>query len=311
MALDAATRRAFTSLVACAAIDGRIADAERQYLARKASEFGISRGEADEFIQKGLQGAFTVAIPPTPAGKQALFDEMLDIVCADGRLESQEKQLMLRFSSHLGVDPGDLGQRVRERLNQRRNEQAAPQAQTPHVHGSPALPQTPVGQAPRVAPAPPAQPRSVAPKPEPVMIIEDKRPPQPPRTVVAPPANIGPTQVAASRVVNSPVPVRLGDEPQANPLLQGRASLLDAAPGPISLGGPIAMSSQDISPITRELVKNSIRFDGREEAIAYVQRTCGVTDAAAAARLVDKLIAEDPECVPGSQKQKNVRQPSR
>jgi len=298
MALDAATRRAFTSLVACAAIDGRMADAERQYLARKAAEFGISRGEADEFIQKGLQGAFTVAIPPTPAGKQALFDEMLDIVCADGRLESQEKQLMLRFSSHLGVDPGELGQRVRERLNQRRNDQA-PAAQAPRVHG-----------------APPSQPRPVAPKPEPVLVIEEPKrpvmpPPPPPKPVVAPPANIGPTQVAASRVVNSPVPVRIGEEPHANPLLQGRPSLLHSAPGPISLGGPVSMSTQDISPITRELVKNSIRFGGREDAIAYVQRTCGVTDAAAAARIVDKLIAEDPECVPGSQKQKHVRQPSR
>lgn len=309
MPVDAATRRAFTSLVAAACIDGRVSEPEAAYLRAKAGEFGIARGEADEFIQQGQQGRFTVAIPPTPAGKQALFDELLDVVCADGRLESQEKQLLLRFSSHLGVDPGDLGLRVRERLNRRRND--APSAPPPRPTSTPrAEPVMIIDDVrPKPAPPPPPPPRrpeSAPPRPEPVRIAEIR--PQP---------TVGPSQLGGQRladavgVTKSAEASQAGAQKAATPMIADMPSmqkfrersdqgvvekLMALPPGPVTLGER-TVSQDEISPITRGLVAGMLRFDGREAAIRYLATT-GISDVAAATRIVDRVIAEDPSLVP-------------
>jgi uncharacterized tellurite resistance protein B-like protein len=236
--VDAATRRAFTSLVAAACIDGRVAEEERRYLMRKAGEFGIAQPEAEGFIRQGTEGRFTVSIPPTPAGKEALMGELIDLACVDGRVEAQEKQLLTRFASHIGLDAGDLGNRVRERMNRGRNSPAA------------------------------------------------REPKQPSR-------------------VEPPAPIKLDTPPP--PALPESPNLLALSPGPVKLSGPTSPGAGDLSPITRELVKSVIRFDGREEAVEYLLRSCGFADANDARRVVDRIIADEPDCAAGSQKVRRGR----
>jgi uncharacterized tellurite resistance protein B-like protein len=96
---DNARRRAFTSLIAVACADKKVNDAERQYLYRKAREFGIPSAEADNLIREGLEGRFTLSLPPTPAGKQALLQELIEVACVDGRIEQWESHLLMRFAS--------------------------------------------------------------------------------------------------------------------------------------------------------------------------------------------------------------------
>jgi len=242
--VDAATRRAFTSLVAAACIDGRVSSEERRYLDRKAQEFGVPASEADDFIRQGMEGRFTVAIPPTPAGKQALFEELMDVACADGKLEGQERQLLKRFSTHLGFDADDLSQRLMERLNMKR----------PARKEAPA-PKEPPPQLDRVD------------HPGPIKFVDAPSSPPPPRPAAPPPDH---------------------------------EDLLAVKPGPITLGAPSRLDSDGISPVTRELVKSVIRFEGREAAVEYLLRTCGFTNPNDARAAVDRLMVSDPDCKPGA-----------
>jgi hypothetical protein len=264
MAADIASRRAFASLVAAACVDGKIADPERGLLARKARELQLSTAELEDFLQQGLQGRLTVAVPPTPLGKQALLEDLIRVACADGRVEQPERALLMRYGGMLGIDPQDLGQRVRDGLNRSRNVTREPQPQ-------------PQARAPQ--PPPKRKEPSRVDHPEPIRYVDEKQ-------VMPEPAS--------------------HDRPQPE-AMSSRENLLAVAPGPIRIGSMAAHATDGLSPVTQELVKNSIRFDGRDEAVEYVLRTCGISDRAEAQRLVDKIIADDPNCKPGSLKSKHGR----
>lgn len=253
--VDAAVRRAFTSLVAAACTDGRLSSGERALLLDKATALEIPTREFEEFLREGQQGKLTVAVPTTNEEKQRLLTELIDVVCSDGRVESQEKQILLRFAHHVGVDAGDLGVRVRERMNRRRNEAPRPQA-------------------------PKARSRPVD---ERVLILDDMRSPE------APPQQPRPQNPPSASVVSQSPAIHVQT---------GEAAIPVRPYGPIRLGPTKLEAAGDLPPITRELVKNVVRFDGRDEAVSYVQRTCGITDMQEAGRIVDRLIAEDPDCKP-------------
>ncbi|MBI2930290.1 MAG: TerB family tellurite resistance protein [Planctomycetes bacterium] len=261
MASDASARRTFSSLVAAAFIDGRLTDAERQFLYQRAQQLGLSRAEAEDVMRLGQQRNLTVAIPATLSGKQALFDDLLEIVCSDGRAEVQERQMLGRFATHLGMDPGDFAQRLKDRLNRRRSD--APPVTAPRR------------EAERIE------------HPQPVQFIEE------PARAIKPPS--------------SPEPARTAPEAPLNPMMEGSENLLAAKPGPISLNTPMSLSPGDLPPITRELVRNAIRFGDRDEAVQYVLRHCGISDMEEARRIVDRMMAEDPECKAGAPKLRYVQ----
>jgi uncharacterized tellurite resistance protein B-like protein len=254
---DIVTRRAFASLVAAACVDGKIAAPERALLDRKAQEMKISPAEVEDFVRNGLAGKLTVSIPPTPLGKQAMLEDLIRISCADGRVEQPERGLLMRYGTMLGIDPQELGQRVRDGLNRSRN-RPSPE---PEV------------RAPRVD------------HPEPVKFMDESAR----REEAASPRRADPPE--------APVP----------PSMAGGRNLLAVAPGPVALAPPSFRTFDGLSPVTLELVKSVIRFDGVDEAVAYLGRSCGIVDRAEARRIVDKILAETPDCKPGSQKIKHAR----
>ncbi len=241
---DLAARRAFASLVAAACVDGKVADAERAILARKAKELRLSDAEVEDYLQQGLQGKLTVAVPPTPLGKEALLEELIRMTAADGRVEQAERQLLMRFGTLLGMEAQELGQRVRDGLNRKRTD------------------------APRDPAPPPARERKRVDHPEPIKFMDD-----------------------AARTQDSPMPVHF--DPSAPTAMGGstRENLLAVSPGPIRIAPAVVSEVPELSPITLELVKNVIRFDGVDAAVDYMIRTCQIPDAQQARRIVDKIVA--------------------
>lgn len=159
--VDAADRRAYATLVAAACVDGDLTPPEREVLHRKATEYDIPVGVMRELIDQGVQGRLAVAVPPGRTDREALLDDLIDIACADGRIEAPEHHLLAKFASHLGIQLPELRARVRKRLEHkpkeltRKQERPAPPGperpvapSTPPVADVPPLPPGPVPLAP-------------------------------------------------------------------------------------------------------------------------------------------------------------------
>ena len=116
---DPASRRAFSTLVAAACVAGDLASPEREVLHRKATEYDIPVGLMREIIDQGVQGRLAVAVPPDAAQREALFDDLIDVACADGRIEAPEHHLLAKFAAHLGLQLSDLVAQRREAERER------------------------------------------------------------------------------------------------------------------------------------------------------------------------------------------------
>ena len=86
--IDPATRRNYSSLVAAAFADGVLTDDERLVLHRKATEMNVSIREMNEMIAEGEQGKLSVGIPTSTREREELLESLIDVVCADGRVEA-------------------------------------------------------------------------------------------------------------------------------------------------------------------------------------------------------------------------------
>lgn len=236
---DPQARRSFGTLVAAAFVDGTLSDEERLILSRKATELNIPLKVVNELIDHGRHGKLPIAIPQTREGKEKLLDDLMDITCADGRIEQPEHHLLAKFASHLGIALADLRARVRQRMEVR-----------------PA--RAPARIEPRIEP--PAREGQI----REMRREEMSKPPDAP-AAVAPPLPLG--------------PIRL-DEPK--------------------LGPPAGGTLEKIPPVTLQLLKQAIMFEGDADALRYVERTMSVTRPEAQ-EIVRAILAAFPELKPGSQ----------
>lgn len=248
--VDPNDRRAFCTIVAAACVDGDLSEHERQVIHRKATEYDIPIGLVREIIDLGVQGKLAVAVPPGQAERETLLDDLIDVACADGRIEAPEHHLLAKFASHLGLALPDLRARVRQRLQEK------PAAPTPKratvVDRRPPPPPPPAVPAPR-----PSAPREKKPEPE-----RTVAPPTPPVTEV-------PTYV--------PGPVTL-------------------TPGALLQDGKVG----DLPPVTLHLIKQSVMFETRTDALHYIERTLTVTKQEAE-KLLQQILEAFPDLKPGSE----------
>src|SRR5688500_18087412 len=113
---DSNARRSFSALVAAAFVDGKLSEPERIALQRKAVERSIPTGLVRELLRMGEQGRLTIEIPSAPQDRNALLHDLIDVVCADGRVEASEHHAIAQFASRIGIALPDLRARVRERM---------------------------------------------------------------------------------------------------------------------------------------------------------------------------------------------------
>lgn len=271
--VDVNARRRLCTLVAAAFIDGKFGQEERAVIRRKGGEMGFSPAGIDEIIELGRKGALAISVPPTQKLKEDLLEDLIDVVCADGRIEPGENHLLMKFAGQLGLQVHDLGERVRRRLGQGRRPAPQPAEAEVVVIDEPAPPKTPGGF---------FHQHGVA-KPEP------RRAPQPPPPPSKPPAEAFPIAPQPA-LVGGPellgVPERLGE-----PLTQRPA-------GPVRLDDPqlaVNVTGGSLGMITLELVRQRLLLEGRESAALYLKEFCGVSEPAEAARIVEEIARKTPE----------------
>jgi uncharacterized tellurite resistance protein B-like protein len=189
--IDPAVRRNFSTLVAAAFADGLLTEDERLILHRKATDMGVSAREMNEMIALGEQGRISIGIPTSTREREEMLDVLIDIVCADGRVEASEHNFLLKYASHLKIALPDLRQKIKTRMEHRgiRGTRIDPQVRPTRTTPAPAAP-------PPAAPPPP--PPSIGPNPN------------PPRPGPSPaPAPVGPIRLDAPKLVDP----RVGDLP--------------------------------------------------------------------------------------------------
>jgi len=255
--VDVASRRTLCTLVAAAFIDGKFDKTERDVVYRKGKNLGIPVEMIDEIVELGKKGALAVSVPPTQKQKEDLLNDLIDVVCADGRLEPAENHLLMKFASQMGITVHDLGERVRRQMGQARRPTPV-RDEVVIVEDAPPVPKrkTPVRQ-PDVLP--PRRPEVVL---EAVMPVISPSKPIPPDQPVG---NIEPSADIVKPL--PPGPIRLA---------------------PPSLGG--GSLEAELGAITLQLVKQTLSFEGPEKARAYLEQSCGISDPAKVERILEELL---------------------
>lgn len=170
---DAAARRKFEALVAAAFADGYLAEAEKDILERKGARMGISTRDLREILGLGQQRKLSIGIPGSAAEREALLEDLIEVVAADGRVEAPEYSLLARFAETLKIALPELRQRVNRRMQagndrnartqvRREPPREAPRPAVPATE-SPVLPPSPMVEPPTLMQAPP--PMSAPPPP--------------------------------------------------------------------------------------------------------------------------------------------------
>ena len=114
--VDAATRRKFEALVSAAFVDGILAPSEREVLQQKAAQLKIHAREMNEIIAMGEQRKLSVSLPATALERDALLEDLIEVVSADGRVEAPEYHLLARFAETLKISLSELRTRVNRRM---------------------------------------------------------------------------------------------------------------------------------------------------------------------------------------------------
>ena len=104
------TRDHFRFLLAAALVDGSIGEKEKPVLLEAASSLGIEPAEVSvlvrELVASVRAGKSILAdLPDDTAGKTAIFEGMIGVVTADGKVDPREIELFRRLAPRFGMTP--------------------------------------------------------------------------------------------------------------------------------------------------------------------------------------------------------------
>lgn len=95
--------RLFRNLVAAAAVDGEIADAERRVLAYFARGLGVEEAEYLAAVVEATTGALKLVVPKEAAERAWMIGTLAKVIEADGRVSEREIGLYRAFARRVGV----------------------------------------------------------------------------------------------------------------------------------------------------------------------------------------------------------------
>ena len=95
-------------LLAMAAADDRMCEAELGFLSQKAVELGVSEDEFHDALQDAVRGEVQLAVPPGVADRRALLKDLILMMAADGTLQDREKELFANIAATMGLTSEDL-----------------------------------------------------------------------------------------------------------------------------------------------------------------------------------------------------------
>jgi uncharacterized tellurite resistance protein B-like protein len=224
---DPATRRKFEALVSAAFIDGILAAPERQVLRKHAGTLRLSTRDVDEIIAQGEQRKLSITLPPSSEERDALLEDLIEVVSADGRVEAPEYHLLARVAETLRIPLPELRSRVNRRMQAREARDAGARRET-------------VRQA---APAPKRPDPPPPPAFEPPKFAAEALPP------MAPP----PASPAAE--ISFPKEVKVADLPPVTLQLLRQSIMFDSESDSIAnIGRTLGVTADEAAEVRRKIV---------------------------------------------------------
>jgi tellurite resistance protein len=99
------------------AADGIITDDEREFLRRVIERFGLSEEErADRVVQSDPGRATRTLRTFSPDDQARVMALLVDAAVADGKVEPEERALLLASAAALGIEACALEERIARRL---------------------------------------------------------------------------------------------------------------------------------------------------------------------------------------------------
>lgn len=97
--------------------DGVINPEEREFLARVVTRFGLTQEERDDLVVPSDPGRATKTLRTLAADDQSRVMALLvEAAIVDGRVEPEERALLLASAATLGIDACALEERIARRL---------------------------------------------------------------------------------------------------------------------------------------------------------------------------------------------------
>ena len=101
------------------AADGEIADAEREFLRKVVERFGLPEREAGPFSENDIGRATTTLRTLSPDVRGRVMALLVEAAVADGRIDPQERALLLATAATLGIEATALEERIAGRMRAR------------------------------------------------------------------------------------------------------------------------------------------------------------------------------------------------
>jgi len=98
----------FRHILAMAAADGHINDAELEFLSNRAMQLGIKDDEFEQMLQDIIQNKSTLEIPPDKGDRRTLMKDLVRMMAADGKLDQREKMLFARIAAVMDLSNEEL-----------------------------------------------------------------------------------------------------------------------------------------------------------------------------------------------------------
>ena len=95
-------------LLAMAAADERMNEAELGYLQERVAQLGISQEDFHDAVQVAVAGEIPLTIPNGTAERRLLLKDLIRMMAADGRLDPREKELFAHVAATMGLSSNDV-----------------------------------------------------------------------------------------------------------------------------------------------------------------------------------------------------------
>lgn len=95
-------------LLAMAAADNRMNEAELGFLSERAVELGVTEDEFHQVLQDAVKGEIQLPIPTAPAERRALLKDLILMMAADGDLEKREKEMFASVAVAMDMTAEDM-----------------------------------------------------------------------------------------------------------------------------------------------------------------------------------------------------------
>jgi len=105
---DMDKQQLFHNLVQLAAVDGKFAEEEIQFLVARAEQWGIPNEEFETALASLGDGEIEMKIPETKEQRVDMMREMIQLMAIDGDLAETEKRLCAAASASMGLTSGEF-----------------------------------------------------------------------------------------------------------------------------------------------------------------------------------------------------------